>query len=203
MKKVNINTSFSRYNDAELVLKALLIFNSMTGNTHFATPEPALAEIKAAADALDTAIIEAREIGNKAKILARENKRIVLIDLLKRLSLYVKLTALDDAEALASSGFSLGKTPEPIGVLAKPQNFVVEAVQVGTVKLIIKAISGANSYQFESRKKGTETWDVKVDTKSKVTFIGLESGMQYEFRVTGIGTAPQRVYSDVLSSFVL
>jgi hypothetical protein len=203
MKKVDINTSFSKYNDPELVLKAMLIFNSMTGNLNFATPEPTLAEVKAAADALDAAIVEAKEAATKTKILARENKREVLTGLLKRLSLYVKLTALDDAEVLASSGFSLGKTPEPVGVLAKPQNFTVEAVQVGTVKLSIKAINGANSYQYENRKKGTEAWDVLVDTKSKVTLTGLESGTLYEFRVTGIGTAAQRVYSDVLSSFVL
>jgi len=203
MKKVNIITSFSKNNDAELVLKALLIVSSMTGNANFATPEPALADVKAAADALDAAIVEAKESGTKAKILARENKRTLLVELLNRLALYVKFTALDDAEVLASSGFSLSKTPEPVGVLAKPHNFMVEATQVGAIKLSIKAINGANGYQYEYRKKGTEVWSIFMDTKSKVNINGLQSGEQYEFRVAGVGTVAQRIYSDVLSSFIL
>jgi len=202
MKKMNIVTSFSRYNNAGLVLKAEFIVSSMTGNIYFATPDPTLAEVKNAAEALDTAIVEAQD-GIKAKILARENKRGLLIDLLKKLSLYVRLTAQDNDEALASSGFTLTKIPESIGILAKPQDFKIEPENIGGIKLSLKTIKGANSYQYEYRKNDTEAWTILVDTKSKVLITGLESGGHYEFRVTGIGTATQRVYSDVIGSFIL
>ena len=203
MKKPSIITSFGKNNYSELVFKAVLIVNCMTGNLNFATPEPPLADVKAAADALEVAVVEAKEAGTKAKILARENKRLALIELLNRLALYVKLTALDDAEVLASSGFSLSKTPEPVGVLAKPHSFMVKAVQKGAVKLSLKAINGANGYQYEHRLKGTEVWSIFMDTKSKVTINGLQSGEQYEFRVAGVGTVAERIYSDELSSFIL
>lgn len=203
MKKASIVTSFRRNNDSGLVIKTHLIVNSMTGNPNFAVPEPPLADVKAAADALDVAIVEAKETATKTKILARENKRTALIELLNRLALYVKFTALDDAEVLASSGFTLSKTPEPIGVLAKPQNFTVEPIQVGIVKLSIKAISGANGYQYEHRIKGTDVWSIFMDTKSRTIINGLQSGEQYEFRVAGVGTVAERIYSDVLTSFIL
>lgn len=45
--------------------------------------------------------------------------------------------------------------------------------------------------------------ELLMDTKSKVLLTGLESGVQYEFRVTGMGTVAQRVYSDIVSSFIL
>lgn len=152
MKKVDILTSFGRYSNHSLVLKAKLILASMTGNSYFATPDPTLAEIKAAAEALETAIVEAKE-GTKAKILAREDRYALLVKLLTTLALYVKFTAKGNEQALASTGFSLSKKPEPIGVLTKPQNFRIEPNDIGTIKLSLKTIYGANGYQYEYRKK--------------------------------------------------
>ena len=202
MKKVDILTSFSRYSNHSLVLKAKLIVTSMTGNSYFATPDPTLADIKAAAEALETAIVEAKE-GTKAKILAREDRYALLVKLLTTLALYVKFTAKGNEQALASTGFSLSKKPEPIGVLTKPQNFRIEPNDIGAIKLSVKTIYGANGYQYEYRKKGEVEWNFLMDTKSKVLLTGLESGVQYEFRVTGMGTVAQRVYSDIVSSFIL
>lgn len=203
MKKTNINTSFSKYTDPELILKGHLVVKSLTDNVYFPTPDPTLAAIKAAADALEVAMVEAKEAPSEAKIMAREIKREELRNLLKRLALYVQYAAKEDGEALATSGFSLTKDPEPVGALAKPQNFMVEPSDIGAVKLSVKTIDNARGYQFENRKKGAEKWDVVVDTKSKIIITGLESGVQYEFRVTGISAAPQRTYSNVLTSFIL
>ncbi|RWU03946.1 fibronectin type III domain-containing protein [Pedobacter chitinilyticus] len=203
MKKVDIATSLSKYNDSELVGKAQLITSSLTNNVYFPTPDPSLAAIKAATDDLEVAIVLAKEAPTKANIMDRDSKREILTGLLMQLSLYVKYTAKDDGKILATSGFSLTKAPEPVGVLAKPQNFVVEPSDIGTVKLSVKTIDNARGYQFENRKKGAEKWDVVVDTKSKIIITGLESGVQYEFRVTGISAAPQRTYSNVLTSFIL
>lgn len=203
MSKIKIITSFSKYNDAELEQKALLIIDSMSNNSNFPTPTPPIADINTAVVAFQAALTRLKEGGSKQDMLLRDQKRTELSSLLEKLAYYVQMTVDDDGPALASSGYSLSKQPEPIGILPKPQNFNVQPEAVGMIKLSLKAIKGAKSYQYEYRRRGTDGWIIKVHTKVTLLLTELESGVQYEFRVTAIGTAPQRVYSDVLSSFVL
>lgn len=202
MKKVKIITSFGKYNDANLEQKAELILNSLENNSFFTTPTPPLTELRTAVEAFDLAIIKAKE-GGKTEQLERENKRKELLALLDKLALYVQFEGDGNDVALASSGFSLSKTPQPVGILPKPQRFTVTPKTPGIIILSLKAIYGAKSYQYEYRKKGDEVWLIKTETKPKLLISNLESGTEYEFKVTGIGTNPQRIYSDVLNSFVL
>lgn len=202
MTRIKIITSFSKYNDAELEQKAELIADSMTGNVHFENPVPDIAVLKTAVTTFDTAIIKAKE-GGRTEMLARDLKRQELIALLEKLALYVQMQADGNDVALASSGFSLSKTPQSVGILPKPQSFKVYAENVGSIWLSLKSIRGAKTYQYEYRKKGDTIWSIIVFTKSMVLLTDLESGEQYEFRVTAVGAAAQRVYSDVISSYVL
>lgn len=202
MKKASIVTSFGRYSDTELMIKAQVIVEKMKDNVYFIDPDPAIVDIESALAAFEAAITYAKE-GNKLQLLDRKSKRLTLVNLLVSLSLYVKLKAKDNGQALASSGFTMRKTPEPVGILSKPQNFKVEPGYAGTIKISLKTIQGAKAYLYEYRKKGMDEWTVLLDTKSKMLLNGLESGTQYEFRATGIGVIAQRVYSDIISSFIL
>ena len=202
MSRIKIITSFGKYSDANLEQKAELIADSMTNNANFEDPVPAIADLKEATIAFDESIIKAKE-GGKREQLMRDDKRKELIVLLDKLSLYVHMKADGDNAALASSGYTLSKIPEAIGILAKPQNFMVRPQNAGTIKLSIRTIRGAKSYQYEYRKKGDTLWEISVHTKTMLLIPNLQSGQQYEFRVTAIGTATQRVYSDIISSYVL
>ncbi|RWU07720.1 fibronectin type III domain-containing protein [Pedobacter chitinilyticus] len=201
MQKPKLSTSHSKYSDAELEVKTAGVIAGLTNNPGFPTPIPTLEEIKIALEAFSISVVKARE-GGKTETLVRDQKRKVLTDLLEKLALYVQLTS-DDEAVLSSSGFSLAKTPEPIGILTKPQGFSVHPEMPGTIKVMLNAIKGAGSYLYENRKKGEEIWRVTVHTKSNLLITGLESGVLYEFRVAGVGSDPQRVYSDILSSYIL
>ena len=202
MASPKILTSFSRYRDAELDQKANFIIDSMTDNAHFPAPLPSIADITTANNEY-IAARSAAETGDKEAIAFKNQKREALEYLLHKLGLYVEATANDDEAVLLSSGYSLKKEPEPIGILPKPQNFSVSATEAGMVTLHLKAIHGADSYQYEYRVIGDPQWIVRVDTKSSLLITGLQNGAAYEFRVAGIGAAHERVYSDVLKSFVL
>lgn len=202
MRKPRIINSFVKFSDADLEQKAELIISSLKDNTHYPTPSPPLTELQAATDAFDLAITKAKE-GGKVEKLERDNKRKELVDLLRKLALYVQMEGDGDDVALASSGFSLSKAPQPIGILPKPQRFTVIPKTPGIVTLTLKTIYGAKTYQYEFRPKGEEKWLVQAETKPTLLLTNLESGIEYEFRVTGIGSNPQRIYSDVISSFVL
>lgn len=202
MSKTKITTSFGKYSDANLEQKAELILDSLENNAFFTTPVPPLADLQSAVTAFDLSIIKAKE-GGKIEQLQRENKRNELIAVLNKLALYVQLEGDGNNVALLSSGFSLSKTPQTIGVLPKPQHFKIIPKTSGIVNLSLKTIYGAKSYQYEYRKKGDTIWQVQLETKPTVLLTGLTSGTEYEFRVTAIGSNSQRIYSDVLSSFIL
>lgn len=153
MKKASIVTSFGRYSDTELMIKAQVIVEKMKDNVYFIDPDPAIVDIESALAAFEAAITYAKE-GNKLQLLDRKSKRLTLVNLLVSLSLYVKLKAKDNGQALASSGFTMRKTPEPVGILSKPQNFKVEPGYAGTIKISLKTIQGAKAYLYEYRKKG-------------------------------------------------
>ncbi|MGS2764632.1 hypothetical protein [Sinomicrobium sp. M5D2P9] len=197
-----ILTSFTSYNNAAFIQKAELIVDSMTDNASFATPIPSLTEVRTAIDTFGAAIVKAGE-GGQTDRLARDQKRTDLVALLQKLALYVQMESNNDEVVLASSGFTLRKTPEPIGILAKPKNFVVVPVNRGMIKASLNSIYGAKSYLFEYRRVGEEPWTVVAHTKSSLLLNSLDSGREYEFRVAGVGAAPQKIYSESVRSFTL
>ncbi|MFD0940396.1 fibronectin type III domain-containing protein [Pedobacter boryungensis] len=202
MTRPRIITGFSRYRDTELDVKAKFIVDSMTANANFSTPIPALTEITAATNSYIEALSNA-EAGGKSQIAIKNQTRLQLEGLLEKLALYVEAYGQSNEVVLLSSGFSLAKTTTPVGILPKPENFTVQPKEKGTVNLKLSSIRGAISYQFEYRILGEETWVVNVQSKSSLALTNLQSGAQYEFRVTAIGSVTDRIYSDEVKSFVL
>ena len=202
MARTKIVTGFSRYRDPEMDQKAKFIIDSMTGNPHFTDPVPAIADITTANDEY-IAARSAAETGDHESVTIKNQKREVLENLLNRLALYVEANANGDEAIMLSSGFSLSKHPEPVGILPKPEHFSVRPTERGMISLNLRAIPGAESYQFEYRLAEDSQWTIEVHTASNILITGLESGKEYMFRVAAIGAASERVYSDELSSYIL
>ena len=202
MRRQKIATGFTRYTENGLLINSQTIVASMTGNPIYTTPIPALADVSG---------IIATYNGNLSATASKENtqekkqSRLVLMDLLNRLALYVTTTGESLAE-WESSGYSLTAVPQPVGVLAKAQNFTVKPFQAGSVKLSLNKIEGADGYCFQYAQLVAgqpSVWESIQSTKTRITIAGLVSGAKYAFRVYGIGSNPTVVYSDQLSSFVL
>lgn len=202
MKKPKILTSLTRLSDDDLVQKAELIINCLTNNDFFTEPKPAITEIQIGLDEFCAAIIIAKE-GSKTETVNKTNKRKNLLALLKTLALYVQFQGNYNEIALLSSGFSIQKKPQTIGALSKPENFVVTPMYVGMIKLRLKKIYGAKMYQYEYKEKDATSWNVVTNSKSVLILSQLKSGIAYNFRVTAIGTAPERIYSNTINSFIL
>ena len=202
MRRQRIATGFTRYTENGLLIKSQTIETSMTGNPVYPTPIPALT---------DVAGVIAAYNGNLSAPPSKENtqekrqNRLVLIDLLNRLALYVTTTGESLAE-WESSGFSLTSLPQPVGVLAKAQNFTVKPFQAGSINLSLNKIDGADGYCFQYTQVVAGeplAWESVQSTKTRITISSLSSGTQYAFRVYGIGSNPTIVYSDQVNSFVL
>ena len=203
MSKSRLVTGFDRYRDTDLEIKARFIVQSMDGNESFTTPIPALSTVS---NAINTYVIALRdaESGAKTAVAAKNEERAALESLLIKLSLYVEATANNNEVILLSSGFNLAKDRTPVGTLPKPHNFSATPTEKGAMLLKLSPIHRAINYQYEYRLANTnDPWSLQLHTKSNLKIWGLQSGVAYEFRVTAIGTDPHRVYSDIISSFVI
>ncbi len=203
MSKSRLVTSFHRYRDTDLEIKARFIVQSMDGNENFTTPIPALSTVS---NAINTYVIALRdaESGGKTAVATKNEERAALEMLLVKLSLYVEATANYNEVVLLSSGFNLAKDPMPVGTLPKPHDFSATPTEKGAMLLKLSPIHRAINYQYEYRlANSNDPWNQQLHTKSKLKIWGLQSGVAYEFRVTAIGTDPHRVYSDIISSFVI
>lgn len=204
--KVSFNFGRAMFNDYELAPFASGVLDSMTDNPLFPNPSPTLAVFKTILDTYISALVKAEQ-GTKAATAAKNNARISLEDLLKKESSYVQIASDGDETAILSSGFQVNKKPAPVGELPKPQNVKVEVgSNKGCVTISCNAIKGARAYQYEYSKlpiTADTTWVDVVTTRSYADVSSLESGKEYGFRVAGVGTDPNRVWSDVIASFVI
>lgn len=201
MNKKKVSIDLNRLNDADLQLKAEYIIACLTNNEYFINPYPSLTEIKTVLHDFSDAVTKAQD-RSRVDIAIRRSKRESLLVLLKSLAMYVQLTGDNDEVALLSSGFTLHKTPQTIGMLPKPINFKVTPVYQGAIKVSMKAIYGAKAYLYEYRIKGETIWQSISNTRATMLFTNLTRATEYEFRATAIGANPDRVYSNILSGIV-
>jgi hypothetical protein len=203
MKKVKIVTGFTRLAQTKLLQKAQMILQCMTGNTNFPTPAPDLETIGGAIG--DFAGALANPV-SKANTALKNQFRATLIALLNQLALYVQMNGNNDETILLSSGYSLRKTKQPVGVLSKASNFKALPLHNCMIKLSNKKIAGADSYSYEYTNfpvTDTSVWTIINSTKANTVIANLTSGSCYAFRVAGIGANPTVIYSNVITSYVL
>jgi hypothetical protein len=203
MKKAT--TSFASLSDGNLESKTHEILTSMTGNTNFPTPIPALADVTTAADAYTAALAKAGT-GNRIDVADKNAKRETLIGLLRSLSTYVNLVAKGDAAMILSSGFNISKDRQPVA-LTKPENLRVEnGLGSGQLFVTVKAVKGAYAYLHEYTTDATlapGSWVTTNSTASRYTFNNLQPGTLYYCRVGAVGSNNQLLYSDAVSRMVI
>jgi len=104
MNKPKLN--FYRLGIAQKIQKARAIVTRMTGNTNFTTPNPALAAITAAINALETAF-EAAADGGKTLKAAMHAKEKILNGLMVQLEEYISNICAGDELKIQSSGMDV------------------------------------------------------------------------------------------------
>lgn len=196
---------------------------SMTGNANFTTPNPTLASVTTAVNALETAADNADGGGTEQTTIMHEKETIVDTALTK-LGAYVEGIANDDptdaASVVLSAGMDLKKPAAPVGPVAAPQNLRTDfGAQPGQIKLRCKKPAGATALIWEMMAGASPappvppvplpvpvvTWvpvsnpdfPSGVTSASKHIAMGLVSGTSYSFRVSAVGAVNQSGWSDV------
>ncbi|MBK6342910.1 MAG: fibronectin type III domain-containing protein [Flavobacteriales bacterium] len=200
MKLIKAGTS--RLNAEGLIAKSEYVEGMMTSNANFPTPNPTIASLTAAREALVTAVANANSRAI-ADIAVRNTLAVELRILLVNLARYVNNVAAGDVDKAVSSGFELAKKPEPTTHLDPPVRLEARVSDFeGCVDLSWKRVEDARMYQVYVTEgdPATGTWEmVAVSSRTRTRVTDLTPGKFYSFRVTALGRIGEGPASDVVS----
>ena len=204
--KVLINFASSKYTDEALGTKTNNILDKVDGNPVFQDAQSIIQELRTANTNYINALAKV-EGGSKEDTVIKNNCRKIVETLLKKLAGVVQTVSDGDEAIILSSGMDVNKKPSTVGKLAKPENLTVKpGDNKGSVTMMCDVVEYADYYEFEHTEPPvtpTSIWTKDTTKKRKYEKTGLGSGKQYAFRVAGAGTDPSRVYSDIITSYIL
>jgi hypothetical protein len=206
MKNLRMKNGFIRLSDSLLSIKAGTILKAVSGNPHFPSPSPSLAELEATIDAYSGAVVKAMDKGLQ-QIAVKNQLKAVLVAQLHTLANYVLYCAAGDVAIARSSGFVISEPRSARPPLTNPEGLVLTGgFNRGELLLKLKRVPNVQSYRYEITEHpatAESKWNVCVKTVSKNLFTGLVSGKEYCCRVAAVGIKNQVVYSGVVSRIVL
>jgi hypothetical protein len=204
--KVSINFASSKYSDEALGTKTNNILDKVEGSVVFQSAQPIVQELRVANTNYIAALAKV-EGGSKEDTVIKNNCRRIVETLLKKLAGVVQTVSDGDEAIILSSGMDVNRKPGTVGKLAKPENFTVKpGDNKGSVLMMCDAVEYADYYEFEHTElpvTPTSIWLKDTSKKRKLQKEGLESGKQYGFRITGAATDPSRVYSEIITTYIL
>jgi hypothetical protein len=186
----------------EKIARAQQIVAALTGNSNFPTPHPTLAEVMAAADALETAANAAQAVRLEARrsTATRDRKEDDLTQLLTQLGSYVESVSGSDESLILSAGLELraSNTPDTSTPTAPETLTATTGDHEAEIELSWDAVRGARSYVVErSTDPQAGPWtQVGITPRSSLILEGLDSGTRYYFRVAAITLNGQSPWSN-------
>ena len=186
-----------------LITFAQGIVQGMKGNPSFPAPMPTLAAVEAAI--ADLQVAETAALGRqKGAVATRNEKRVVLIGLLRQLKAYAQaqadLSPENGGSIIQSGGFAVRKP-----IARRPRAFLAKPGPVsGTVKVTAVTAGHRASYEWEYSVDGGKTWiPVPPTLQAKTTVSGLQPGSTVQFRYRAVTKAGAADWSQPVSLMVL
>ena len=199
--------SFLRtHNDAALVTEAKTILSSLTDNSAYPSPSPALAAIITATNDFSAAISNAAD-GGVTLTAIKNAKRQALSALLRHLAGYVHMACNGDMAALLSSGFPIQKpTRTPAGILPAPATPALHTgSRSGDLAATTSPVANGSSYNWRVALASAPNDYVQEvqTTAARITFSGLTPGQVYAVDVNVFGSAGPSDWSDTAELMVV
>ncbi len=200
MPKVKLN--IKNLSVPEKIARAQQIVTALTGNASFPTPQPALAQVTATVNDLDTAYAEsqAARAAAKQRTTVLNQAEETFDRILSQLAGYVESVSGGDEAMIQSAGMDVRAASTPAGTLDAPTNLnATQGDQTGEIDLQWDKTERARSYVIEkSADPPTATsWShAAVSTRSQTTIEGLTTGTTYWFRVAALGAGGQTAWSN-------
>jgi hypothetical protein len=167
---------------AAFLIQAQHVVDRMTGNPWFPNPVPALTEVQARIDALDSSETEALSLARGLKQARNADSRR-LVSAMDLLRAFVQFTADENfdhaADIIESAGMSVKGRSYPV-----KEAFSARPGRVsGAVKLMVLAAGKVVAYHWQTSADGGQTWQELPSTLQAQTVVtGLVPQKSYLFR---------------------
>jgi hypothetical protein len=187
---------------ADLIALTIGAVHAMTNNPAFPTPVPTLASLSAAVSDLQAAETLALTRA-KGAAAARDDKRAVVVSLLRQLGAYVQAVAdatpENGATIIQSAGIGVRKT-----IVRATRVFAVKPGPLtGTATATTVIAARRASYEWQYSVDAGKTWvSAPVTLRSKATILGLPAGTVVQFRSRAVTKAGEGDWSQVVSLLV-
>jgi len=198
-----IKLGLNKMSVADLIGLSQQIANAMTGNPSFPTPNPPLATVTGATDALQTALNEANtaRMESKNKTIVQNEQADKVRALIAQLASYVENVSEGKEAVITSAGMDVASPPSSAAEPSTPTGFTSTTGDSDReIDLGWNSVLHAQSYVVERSTAAppNAVWEHQLTTtKSKVTIENLTSGTRYWFRVAAVGTKGQSGWSDI------
>jgi hypothetical protein len=169
-----------------LVTAARAIVRAMTGNPRFPSPDPQLATVEAAIEAL-AAAETAAHTRMQGTVAVRDQKRQALVVLLQQLRDYVQATADADVEHAVSIIESAGMAVKKPRMLPARVFSAKPGPVSGSVKLLAPQAGNRAGYEWAYSTDGKRTWvSLPFTVQASTTVSGLQPGTTVPFRYRAV-----------------
>ena len=202
-----VKQELRKKNTSELVDYSNNVVTNMTGNENFATPNPSLADVTAAATSVTTANNDVEtlkaQLQNKQVIL--DQKIETLVSLMTSLGTYVDNISDGNEAIITSAGMDVVKDRTSATLPSKVTSLIASVSDnAGEISLKWDKDSMAKSYIIEIAEDATTlSWQTNmVSTKIRATIKDLTSAVKYHIRVAAVGSVGQGSWSDTVSKVV-
>ena len=186
----------------QLIALARLIVTKMTGNSNFATPDPPLLSLTAAADKLEVskAAVDSAKSAYTLAVSQQEQDEADLQDLLTKEGKYVDIKADGDKVKIESAGMQVADEATPVGEMPKVTDLsLTHGDSPGEVDAHWHPVAKRKNYTVQTTADpiGSAAWATRGNpTKSSVTIDALTSGQKVWVRVCANGTDGAGAFSD-------
>ena len=185
------------------IQRARNIVLQMTGNANNPAPNPRLADVTTAINALESSYEAALDAGSEERAIRdrREEEFDAIIGLLAN---NVQDVSKGDEIKILSSGFQVRDEAAPSQDLPAPENLKGKTgPNEGEGTLDWKGVRGGASYIIQRSPDGQNSWvDAGVCTASKCVVRGLDGPGYYFFRVAAVGPKGVGAWSDVVKVLI-
>lgn len=187
----------------DLLWLGLVVVEKMENNPNFPDPPASLAELKVVLPQFQTALANALS-RDKEMVAIKNEKKEIVVNLLKNLSGYVMATCKGNRVLLLGSGFNIS------GDVRRQYIPSIEKLEVkigapGEAILRAKNTNACVGYthQYTTAPPDVNTeWISEGSSSCRHKFVGLTSNKRYWFRVVGIGTRGKIAYSPIVTRVI-
>ncbi len=190
MKPLRVKTYYGDLKEHELVTQAGKALQFMTGNAHYATPQPSLTVFEATYADYKAKLEKANNGGSRLDFRQKKEARIVLLDRMRELATHVNLVAKGLGSMLESSGFRMADLDRTVGIPGIPQRGrLLDGDNSGTFRWAVDAVPDAWEYEYCLGTRATDESPIVWDEPRKSTLsygtllTGLTPGVTYYMRV--------------------